>query len=493
MTIRPGESRGRAIAVFPFLKTREPVCLGDFTFRSTDDTTDLSGEDSAHVREVADMLFLQDDLRIRSAAYAMLPVLDLDQNEPCLQELKRVQTIVAYCYSAPHQTLGHPFFYYEHASLAIFSPEPVSIFLVRPEHHVGAIAPHSTPPPDELHRVPGYYGRYNFRHPFWVVRNSRLYPPVPHIALNISQDLAHDLHWFLQEPQHNFLPELFRPPATETTERVLTALTWYNRANAVTSDDDTVIINLAIALETLLALPRESKTDRIVDAVSLLLGRIPRLDLWVQQFYDARSDLAHEGSTQRLYFSPTEKKNLADSLQYNSLLAYGRQIFQLCVGAVLFGGHVGARARLRDKLKTNQERFEFICKTFDDESLALGDRFAAIEETVALTSEFRFVREPGLLIAPMIGAVRRAANSLLLCSSDPLDPVFKQALKKLAEAKPSRDFYEVLDALQALTDLKMSEAADPKSPQAITRRLAAVVSDYTFMHYFWLKERRNKS
>jgi hypothetical protein len=154
---------------------------------------------------------------------------------------------------------------------------------------------------------------------------------------------------------------------------------------------------------------------------------------------------------------------------------------------------MSGRARLRDKLKTNQERFEFICKTFDDESLALADRFAAIEETVALTSEFRFVREPGLLIAPMIGAVQRAANSLLLCSSDPLDPVFKQALKKLAEAKPSRDFYEVLDALQALTDLKMSEAADPKSPQAITRRLAAVVWDYTFMHYFWLKERRNNS
>jgi len=65
--------------------------------------------------------------------------------------------------------------------------------------------------------------------------------------------------------------------------------------------------------------------------------------------------------------------------------------------------------------------------------------------------------------------------------------------KNLERAKPSRDFYEVLDALQALTDLKMSEAADPKSPQAITRRLAAVVWGYTFMHYFWLKERRNKS
>src|SRR5712671_76192 len=204
MTLRPGEARGRAIAVFPFLKTSEPVRLGDFTFRSTDNTTDLSREDSDRVREVADMLFLQDDLRIQSAAYAMLPALDLDQNEPCLQELKRVQAIIAYCYSAPHPVLGDPLLHYEQASLAIFSPEPVSVFLVRPEHHVETAAPHSTLIPDEWHRVPGYEGRYNFRHPFWVVKNSRIYPPVPHIALNISQDLVHDLHWFLQEPQHNF-------------------------------------------------------------------------------------------------------------------------------------------------------------------------------------------------------------------------------------------------------------------------------------------------
>jgi hypothetical protein len=491
MTLRPGEIRGRAVAVFPFLKTRESVRLGDFTFRSTDDTSDLSREDSAHVREIADMLFLQDDLRIRSAAYAMLPALDLDKNEPCLQELKRVQEIIAYCYSSPHPTLGHPFFHYEQASLATFSPEPVSIFLVRPQHHVDAIAPDSTLTPDEWHRVPGYRGQYNFRHPFWITKNSRLYPPVPHIALNISQDLAYDLSQFLQQPPHNLLPGVLREPGTETTARVLTALTWYNRANAIHSDDDTVFVNLAVAFETLLALPRESKTDRIVDAVSLLLGRVPRLDVWAKQFYDARSDVAHEGTTERLHFLPNQKKSQADELLYNSLLAYGRQIFQLCVGAVLFGEYLGAHTRLRDKLVTNRERLELICKTLDDERLAPADRFAAIEETVALISEFRFVREPNLPIAPMIGAMQRAAKYLLLCSTDSLQPVFEQPLKKLAEAKSSRDFYEVLDALQALTDVKTSEPADPRSPQEITRRLAAIVWDYTFMHYFWLKERRN--
>jgi len=69
---------GRAIAAFPFLKTRDPITLGSFTFRSTDDVVGLDPEDATHVREVADMLYLQDGFRIRSASYAILPAIDLE-------------------------------------------------------------------------------------------------------------------------------------------------------------------------------------------------------------------------------------------------------------------------------------------------------------------------------------------------------------------------------------------------------------------------------
>jgi hypothetical protein len=491
MTLRPGEAPGHGIAVFPFLKTRGPVRLGSFTFRSTDDTADLDEEDSAHVQEIAEMLFLQDDLRIRSAAYAMLPALDLDKAEPCLRELGHLQAILAYCYSAPHPTFGDPFLHFEHASLAIFSPEPVSIFLVRPEHHVEAINRNSTLTPDQWHRVPGYQGRYNFREPFWVAKGSRLYPPVPHIGLNISQDLAYDLRRCFESPQHHLLPELLQQPSTEAAERVLRALTWYNRANALTSDDNSSIIDLAVAFETVLALPRDAKTDRFVDAVSLLLGRIARLNLWAEQFYGARSDVAHEGRTERLHFMPAKQKGPADGPSYHSLLTYGRQVFQLCVGALLFGAHLGARAGLRDKLVTNQERFQFICKTLDDESLTVVDRFAAIDETVALTSEFRFVRETGLSIDTLVGSVQRAAKNLVLCN-DLLEPVFKQRVVDLAGAKRSPDSYEALAALQALNDSQIVEPADPQSPKSIMCRLAEIVWHYTFMHYYWLKERRDK-
>src|SRR5208282_5090169 len=393
---------------------------------------------SAHVREIAEMLYLQDDLRIRSAAYALLPTLDLDKADPSLQELERLQAIVAYCYSAPHPTSGDPFLHFEHASLAIFSPEPVSIFLVRPDHHVVAASPSSALTSDQWDRVSGYQGRYNFRHPFWVTKGSRLYPPVPQIGLNISQDLAQDLGECIQSLKHHLLPELILQPMTETAQRVLTALNWYNRANSLASDDDGAIIDLAVGFEALLRLPKDAKKARFVDAISLLLGRVARLDLWAEQFYTARSDVAHEGRTDRLRFMPAEQRNSVDGPLYHSLLAYGRQIYQLCTGALLFGAHLGESAGLRDRLITNQERFQLICKTFDDDSLNVVDRFVAVYEPVALAMKFQYVRETGLLIETLVGALQRAAKNLLVCP-DSLEPALKERRESLAGAQPSRD------------------------------------------------------
>jgi Apea-like HEPN len=490
MTLRPGEVPGRAIAVFPFLKTRDPISLGSFTFRSTDDTSGLDPEDTAHVREIADMLYLQDDLRIRSGAYTMLPALDLDKTEPAVTELERIQAIVAFCYSHPHPTFGKPYFSFEQASVAIFSPEPVSIFLVRPEHHVTPTGQEPKLKQDEWHRVAGYYGRYNFRHSLWVVKNSRLYPPVPHIVLNHSQDLAYDLSRYFESPRYHLLPALLSERKSATAERVLKAIGWFNRANTLHGDDHSTILDLSVAFETLLALPKDAKTDRFVDAVSLLLGRVERLDTWAEQFYKARSEVAHEGETRRPHFAAEKQRGQAEGAPYQSHRIYGRQIFQLCVGAVLFGASLSKDAGIAEKFITNEERLQFICKMLDDESLPVPDRFNAIADTVTLIDNFRFVGETGPLIKTLAAAVQCAARKLLLCGNT-LDPALLERVEALANAPRSRDSYEALEALKNLQDLKTALPADPQSPEAITRRLADVVWHYTGMPYYWLSEQRN--
>lgn len=189
-----------SFAVFPFLKTTAPVTIGGITLRSTSDTTDLSADQARHVNEIAEMLFLQDHLRIRSASYARVPFVDLDRPDEdyaTLEDLADLQAVVAYCYGSPHTIFGDPFFRYEHASLALFSPGRVSIYVVRPEHHADWVGPEDVLEKDHREEVEGYKGLYNFKHHFWVTKGSRLYPPVPHIGLNISQDMAADLGQFL--------------------------------------------------------------------------------------------------------------------------------------------------------------------------------------------------------------------------------------------------------------------------------------------------------
>jgi hypothetical protein len=493
MTLRPGETPGRAVAVFPFLKTTDAIRLGSFTFRSTDDTSDLQNEDAMHVREIADMLFLKDDLRIRSASYAMLPQLVFDNTDTRVPELERIQTIVAYCYSAPRHSFGDIFLHYEHAGLAVFSPQPVTTFLVRPERHVSPVGALPALEADEWHRVRGYEGRYNFRNPFWVAKGSRLYPPVPHISLNDSQNLAWDLRTALEErAQHQFLPTLIQEPLSENARRVMTAIRWYNRANSFFADDSEAILSLAVGFEALLGLPRDAKTERFIDAVSLLLGRVPRLTSWSVQFYAARSDVAHEGRSDRLRLMPTVQKLNEAGPEYQSLLSYGRQIFQLCVGSVLFGTQMAQRSKLKDKLTTNQERFELICKTLNDTSIPPTDRFTAIEDLVATVGEYRYVAETGLSIETVLGAVQVAAKNLLECAA-PVEPTFKTQLSDLAVAKRSKDGYEILVALEAWHKVMPKGALEPRSPEGIVRRLTEIIWDCTFIHYYWLKEHREST
>ena len=45
-------------------------------------------------------------------------------------------------------------------------------------------------------------------------------------------------------------------------------------------------------------MPDSSKAERLIDAITLLLGGTDRLDESAHQFYEARSEVAHEGRVQ---------------------------------------------------------------------------------------------------------------------------------------------------------------------------------------------------
>lgn len=481
-----------SIAVFPFLKTRDAVAIGEFNFRPTEDTTGLSPEQAKSVAEIASMLFLKDDLRIRSASYAVVPFVNLNSSSPEVTYLLNTQAVVAYLYASPHKIFGDLFLSSEHASMALFSPGRVSIHLVRPDFNVNPTQDRSDLSPDKAGNVPGYAGLYNFRHHFWVAPGSRLYGPEPHLTLNHAQNLSSDLMRAVdQRHDYRALLQLLRKPETAMSLRIFTAIRWFNTANREANDDAAAIVNLAIAFESLLGLPRTEKTDRLIDAIALLLGRIPRLDVWVRQFYDARSRVVHEGYAQQMHFIATDSHKDTEGQAYQPLLSYGRQIFQLCVGTLLVGSELAEEAGLEEKLVTNQERFERICKTLADEEIQPCDRLVHIDSLVNAVERYRFVYESSLKLESMISAGRLAAKALVACDVS-LTHEVKQRLEALVAAKRSNDHFDELKALEALDQMFRDDATPTETQyRVITRRVLQVVWGYVFPHYFWLKRSRS--
>jgi hypothetical protein len=477
-------------AVFPFLKTRHPAHIGSLTFRSTDDIDGLSAEQAGRVREIASMLFLRDDLRIRSASYAVVPLPDHGDAGDAFRSLADVQAFVAYCYAMPRHEFGDLFLSPEHASMAVFTPGRVSVSLVRPDFHVDCVGAEALPVADDEWHVQGYEGLYNFRHSFWVTAGSRLYGPMPHLTLNMAQDLGDDIARAVSaRADYRLLAELLPKRDAVVPSRALTAVRWFNAANSESNDGASALVDLAIAFEALLGLPSDQKTDRLTDAISLLLGRTPRLDTWARQFYDARSRTVHEGSSPELRFMAAHSRKGGGDPRYQSLLSYGRLVFQLCVGSVLVGAQLAQDAGLEETLVTNQERFERVCRVLACASTPARQRLEAIAPIAAAARQYQYVPESGLTISAMLSAARSATQALLECSEG-VSQDLKESLDGLAAARPSSDSGHLpeLDALAALHRALAKERApmEPGWAQAV-RDLVDVVWWYVFRHYFWLK------
>ena len=454
--------------------------------------TGLTPQQAAAIGEVAEMLYLKDEDHIETSTFAIVPYLDIDHGSADLAFLERTQTVIAYLYATPHQLYGEPFLTTEHASLVIFSPGDVPVFVVGRHGMATGKRELITRTGDERQQVRGYSGLYNFRHHFWVAPGSRLYGPAPHMTLNFSQDLSLDLDRLTGRPHTAALLDTLSQHQTSASSRILTALKWCNLANSKAVTDPVAIVHLAIAFEALLGLPQSEKTDRIVDSIALLLGRVPRLDVWAQQFYDARSAVAHEGDTSRLRFVIADSRKSTTGPEYQSLLAYGRQIFRLCVATLVTGAALAEQAGLADRFVPNHERFNSLCKVLSDSQIPACERLERGEPLVEAIERYRFLGDPGLRLESMIGAIRLAADVLLACDST-LVPDVKTALETLIRASKTDEFAQ-LDALRSLDALLPEESADAsRLHREIVRRLVKSVWGLVLMHYYWLRDRQGLS
>ncbi len=486
---------------FPYLKTSGPVLYRSLTIKSSHDFTDLPPDAVRHLETLRTMFFLRDHLRIQKMSYAFHASNEDFSPTEFIQQLLEFQALARFIYSSPHHTSGDPFLRFEHGSLYLLQPKQVSKFILVNDHNVEILQEGQSLDFDSRNEIEGYEGRLNNESYFWVARGSRIFPPTAYLGLNISQDLCKDLSYsHSQSRLYRPLVEYFsaEEERDNLSERMFTALTWYNRSLEIDNDESVALINLAIAFECLLDLEEGEKvTARFKEAVGILVGNVPRLDSWLTQFYGARSQIIHKGRSASLMFIATDdpKKPFGrPELEYRSLVSYGRQVFQVCVATILTGAQIAKQLKLDSLLVTNQQRLERICKALSKGDGAPADRIAAASQDVRDIATYRFVAEKGLQFDQLIGTAHLMIQQFLDSAPD----VSSELIKPMQEfaAISSSDHYEALSLLKVIQDRFESGGITQQTSTIDLRFIVASLIDsvwhYTFMHYYHLEHLEKK-
>ncbi|MCK4346329.1 MAG: hypothetical protein KAX05_13680 [Bacteroidales bacterium] len=483
--------------ILPYLKTSKPFEIRGVQFHNSLGIDSFPKEVKQHIKTLTSMFFLRDNLRIKQMACAHVEIEDKVQNEKTLiRTVKEINNLLGFLYSAPHPQFLDIFLPRENTNLFLFSPNRVSQYLVNFDYNVVKIANNPKLITDERGEVEGYNGSVNGGKTFSVAKGCRIYPSSLNIVLNLSQDLFQDLNRFLTSHGKQSLINIFLKPSDpplEIEKRIFTALKWYNKSNSILSDDDESLVNLAIAFESLLGLEGSNQiTKRFKNAVALLVGPVDKLDDWLDQFYNARSKIVHEGKTENIRFVSLRKGKT--QFNYRPLNSYGRIIFRICLNAILTGAEMARKVGLSGLLKTNKERFIKISEILRKKDKNPIDLIKSVSHQVTEISDYRFVYEEGLTVDEMIHCVKLLIKTVLR-SKIPVSQNLKDSLEKLSDEN-SKDTLNNLKLVKEINELLDEEKKqfnfDFFGPIWTLSSLIDSIWNYSFMVYYQL-EREKKS
>lgn len=486
------------IAIFPYLKTSKEVRYRNIRILSSTDTSQVPSEIASYVNELCSTFYLRHDVQIKNVSYAY-HITDEAVQSPTsfIHDLEEFQTLLCYLYSAPHQASGDPFLNYEHSYYFLFRPKQVSKYLLFSEHNTIVQTDINIYSPDEHGNIQGYEGLLNNRSPFWITNKDKITPPTAHIWLNISQDISSDFkrNSPLYQPVINFFS--YKTDNEDLRNRVLTAINWYNRSLLVDIDDDIALVNLAIAFESLLGLEQGNKvTERFKETVNVLLGGFPRLDSWLTQFYHARSEIIHEGKSQRLAFLPVDKSDLrgTDKPVYQPLISYGRQIFQACTASILTGSMLAEHMNLPSRLVTNQQRIDSITKKLNCRVKTPKESVLSAEKEIIEIETYRFVPESGLKVDELLSVgIRLSKKYTEIDSTMEFDDINKK-IEDFSRKKAKNHFAALSSLFEVIELMKKIPAklVHDNRELYLIKSLLESIWHYLFMYYFNLKRENEK-
>ncbi len=475
------------IAVFPYLKTTDSLKYKDLEIHSSQNISDLDADISSYVDDLRSMFFLRDGVRIKNFSIVTCITKNKITNPiDFIDKLNEFQSLLSYIYSIPHHTSGEPFLNFEHSTYYLFRPVKFSAEFIYSGHNVEILSNNEKLNTDEATDIQGYEGRINGKSYFWIAKNEKIFPTSARIWLNISQDISND--FFKASDLFYSIVSFFssRNKNDELAQRILTAITWYNRTIQMDIEEEIALINLSIAFESLLNLDRSGNIkSRFKETVNTLLGGLPRLDSWSTQFYEARSQIVHEGKSKRLAFNPTDN---GDNIFYRPLVTTGRQIFQACVATIITGSKLSEKMGLSSHFVTNKQRLENICKTVRKFNGNHSELFLEIRKDVIEISKYRFIPENDLKYDLLLSTTLLVLEKFKLHTVED-DPILSDDLQKISKIN-SNNHYEALEIISSMVKKvkELPHNTEITNELWVVKSLIESVWGYSYMYYFQLKK-----
>lgn len=396
------------IAIFPYIRISEPVTIRSIKFLPSqllEENLSICELCRSHLRELLNLFYWHDNTQINEMMYTQVHFQENtpSQSQAFFRRLEETRILLGYICCSPDERniQSSPIGHYELADLFVFQPTNwVSRSLV----HCAELS--SQAADDQTGFIKGYEFNSNFNSLMWATAECRIYPQWISHGKNqfeltdvlktlqfLRSDLSPDVNW-----EHLFDERKLTPALDETLFR---AMEWYNRSCQMKTTSDLALVYLAVAFETLLGIDSENDTNvsdvtrRLWDSIRVLVGSIPRLRSWFEQFYHARSRILHEGHWSHLRFYLIDDAkfqssklrrsvHLENAESYGYLIQYGMLIFRICFNAVAAGFLKTSQINLQSVFFNNQERLISIKK--DLEAIENGNNalYAIMEHVRAL-------------------------------------------------------------------------------------------------------------
>lgn len=513
---KPRMAKNHIYAFLPYIRTRESCYIRGIQFRNISYVKGLDEEIKDHVETLGHMFFTWEGGRILEPSYSVIPFSSEEERTAINKKLMEAQLLVIYLYGSPHHL---PTQWDDHflsaecstlytfiSSDRIFASE---VYITDEEVQHGRVShedPYCYDKEKQTEYFDGYKGYRNQKLGLSVIKGSRIYPEVPNIILNYSQYLDDDLERYLGDSKNWALHHLvggktssykynFHPKelSDENNSRIFGSLRWYSKSCREVSDDEEKLLFLAVAFETLLGLPKgRGVTDRFKDAVSVLVGPVPRLDEWLSQFYSRRSDIVHDGKASSLSFT------LEGKTSHRALNMYGRILFRICFNAVLTGIILTEKSQIASLLIHNNERLDSLCKILNGPGKNTSEAILELEDTV---EELHICKTLGYLgrlevdLSKLMGVSRLFLSSCQALKTkviDALDQDISKTISLLDEKSYTKAIKLLEDIVKSLRRAVRAERTGSKVDEIVLRYLEfASDPSVSLESYYYEKDRRS--